>query len=68
MEPQAILAVTIAEAARRLSVSPTTIRAMLTDKRLPCTRIVGRSGTRGRLVIRVADLDALLTGAATVSS
>ena len=59
MEP---LAVTIAEAAKRLSVSTTTIRAMIADKRLPCTRIVGRSGTRGRIVIRVTDLEALLTG------
>jgi excisionase family DNA binding protein len=58
MEP---LAVTIAEAAKRLSVSTTTIRAMIADKRLPCTRIVGRSGTRGRIVIRVTDLEALLT-------
>lgn len=59
MEP---LAVTIAEAAKRLSVSTTTtIRAMIADKRLPCTRIVGRSGTRRRIVIRVTDLEALLT-------
>ncbi len=55
------LAVTIADAAKRLSVSPSTIRAMIADKRLRAVHIVGRSGTRGRVVIRVADLEALLS-------
>jgi excisionase family DNA binding protein len=55
------LAVTIADAAKRLSVSPSTIRAMIADNRLRAVHVVGRSGTRGRVVIRVADLEALLS-------
>jgi len=54
------LALTVAEAARRLSVSVSTIRAMIADKRLPCVRLVGRKGSRGRVLVRTADLDALL--------
>jgi excisionase family DNA binding protein len=54
------LALTVAEAAPRLSVSVSTIRAMIADKRLPCVRLVGRKGSRGRVLVRTADLDALL--------
>ena len=54
------LALTVAEAARRLSVSVSTIRAMIADKRLPCVRLVGRKGSRGRVLVRTADVDALL--------
>ena len=56
------LALTVAEAARRLSVSASTIRAMIADKRLPCVRLVGRKGSRCRVLVRTADLDALLRG------
>ena len=56
------LALTVAEAARRLSVSVSTIRAMIADRRrLPCVRlVVGRKGSRGRVLVRTADVDALL--------
>lgn len=54
------LALTVAEAARRLSVSVSTIGAMIADKPLPCVRLVGRKGSRGRVLVRTADLDALL--------
>jgi excisionase family DNA binding protein len=54
------LAVTITEAAKSLSVSPSTVRAMIADKRLPFVRVVGRKGSRGRIVIRVDDLAAVL--------
>ena len=54
------LALTVAEAAPRLSVSVSTIRAMIADKRLPCVRLVGRKGSRGRVLVRTADVDALL--------
>ena len=54
------LALTVAEATRRLSVSVSTIGAMIADKRLPCVRLVGRKGSRGRVLVRTADLDALL--------
>ena len=54
------LALTVAKAARRLSVSVCTIRAMIADKRLPCIRLVGRKGSRGRVLVRTADLDPLL--------
>lgn len=57
------LALTIPEAAKQLSVSVSTIRAMIADGRLKCARIIGRKGTRGRVVIRTPDLDALLTRA-----
>ncbi len=56
------LALTVAEATRRLSVSVSTIGAMIADKRLPCVRLVGRKGSRGRVLVRTADLDALLRG------
>jgi excisionase family DNA binding protein len=52
------LALTVAEAARRLSVSVSTIGAVIADKRLPCVRLVGRKGSRGRVLVRTADLDA----------
>ena len=56
-EPQALI---VAKAARRLSVSVSTIRAMIAVERLPCVRLVGRKGSRGRVLVRTADLDALL--------
>ena len=59
------LALTIPEAARRLSVSVSTIRELIRSKRLPFVRIVGRAGSRGRVLVRTADLDALISGAAS---
>jgi len=50
----------VREACRRLNVSENTLRAMIADGRLPYRRIIGRSGTRGRIVIREADVDDLL--------
>jgi len=60
LPPSDPLALTLPEAARRLSVSASTIRAMIADGRLPIVRIVGRKGSRGRVLIRTADLDTLL--------
>jgi excisionase family DNA binding protein len=54
------LALTVAAAAQGLSVSVSTIRAMIADKRLPCVRLVGRKGSRGRVLVRTTDVDALL--------
>ena len=54
------LALTVVEPARRFSVSVSTIRAMIAGKRLPCIRFVGRDGWRGRVLVRTADVDALL--------
>jgi excisionase family DNA binding protein len=58
-EPLA-LAVSIKEAARRLGVSPDTISNMIAGQRLKASRLVGRAGTRGRVVIPVAALVAYL--------
>ena len=44
------LAISVKEAARRVG-SPLTITRMIADKRLKASRIVGRVGERGRLVI-----------------
>lgn len=58
------LAISVADAALRLGVSYSTVRAMIADGRLPVLRLVGRKGTRGRVLVRVADLNALLDKAA----
>ncbi len=55
-----LLALSVAEAARRLSVSVSTIGAVIADKRLPCVRLLGRKGSRDHVLVRTADLDALL--------
>jgi len=54
------LAVSVKEAARRIGVSPLTITRLIDDKRLKASRIVGRAGARGRVVIHVASLVNLL--------
>jgi excisionase family DNA binding protein len=54
------LALTVAEAVRRLSVNVSSIGAMIADKRLPCVRLLGRKGVRGRVLVRTAEVDALL--------
>jgi hypothetical protein len=55
------LSVSIEEAARRLSVSPATIGHMIHDKRLlTASRLIGRAGARGRVVVHVASLVKLL--------
>jgi excisionase family DNA binding protein len=50
VETEEPLAVSVEEAARRLSVSPATIGHMIDDKRLTASRIIGRAGKRGRVV------------------
>jgi excisionase family DNA binding protein len=61
------LAVSIREACQRLSVGETHLRTLLDDGRLPFSRIPGANPkSRGRVLIRVSDLNALLT--ATVVS
>jgi hypothetical protein len=54
------LALTVAAAVRRLSVNVSTIGAVIADKRLPCVRLLGRNGSRGRALVRTAEVDALL--------
>jgi excisionase family DNA binding protein len=54
------LAVSVEEAARRLSVSSATIGHMIEDKRLIASRLIGRAGKRGRVVVHVASLVKLL--------
>jgi excisionase family DNA binding protein len=54
------LAVSIAEAARRLGVSSVTISRMIDGKQLKASRLVGRAGSRGRVVIQVSGLIKLL--------
>jgi excisionase family DNA binding protein len=54
------LAISIEEAARRIGVCGRTVREMIADKRLRASRIVGRGGKRGRIVIRVSSLEKLL--------
>ena len=59
------LAVSITEACQRLGVGETTLRALLDDGRLPFSRIPGANPKgRGRVLIRVSDLDKLLTATA----
>jgi excisionase family DNA binding protein len=54
------LAVSISEACQRLGVGETTLRAMLDAGRLPFSRLGALPGKRGRVVIKMADLTALL--------
>jgi excisionase family DNA binding protein len=54
------LSVSVEEAARRLSVSSATIGHMIHDKRLTASRLIGRAGARGRVVVHVASLVKLL--------
>lgn len=53
-------ALTVAEAVRRLSVNVSTVGATIDDKRLPCVRLLGRKGARRRVLVRTADVDAIL--------
>ena len=62
-----LLAVSIAEAAQQLGVSPATISHMIADGRLRASRLVGRAGTRGRVVVHVSDLLKLLEDTAVQS-
>jgi hypothetical protein len=56
-----ILAVNIPEACRRISVGETLLREMMADGRIPFSRLPGaKPHSRGRIVIRVTDLDKLL--------
>jgi excisionase family DNA binding protein len=65
LEPYAMpsehpVTLSIPEACDRIGVGETTLRAMMSDGRLPFSRIVGATGSRGRVIIKVADVDALL--------
>jgi excisionase family DNA binding protein len=57
--PADALAISIPEAAGRLGIGETTLRAMIDGGILPAVRI-GLPGKRGRVVVRVGDLDKLL--------
>lgn len=60
VETEGPLAVSVEEAAWRLSISPATIGHMIEDKRLTASRLIGRAGKRGRVVVHVASLVKLL--------
>jgi excisionase family DNA binding protein len=61
--PADALAISIPEAAGRLGIGETTLRAMIDGGILPAVRI-GLPGKRGRVVVRVSDLDKLLAAPA----
>jgi excisionase family DNA binding protein len=55
------LAVSIEQACQCLGVGETLLRQMMADGRLPFSRVSSaNAATRGRVLIRVADLDKLL--------
>jgi hypothetical protein len=54
------LAISIDAAAECIGVCPRTVREMIADKRLCASRLVGRAGKRGRIVIPIASLVKLL--------
>jgi excisionase family DNA binding protein len=54
------VSISIAECCHRLGVGEGTLRALLDSGQLPYSRIPGPYGRRGRVVVRVSDLDALL--------
>jgi excisionase family DNA binding protein len=59
------LSVSISEACQRIGVGETTMRALLDSGRLPFSRVPGANPeSRGRILIRVRDLDKLLTATA----
>jgi excisionase family DNA binding protein len=61
IEPLEPLAVSISEACQRIGIGETTMRALLDNGRLPFSRIPGANPKgRGRVLIKVADLNALL--------
>jgi hypothetical protein len=58
---ETILAVNISEACRRISIGETLMREMMADGRIPFSPLPGsKPDSRGRIVIRVTDLDKLL--------
>lgn len=54
------LSVTIPEACRMLGIGKTLLREQMADGRLPFSRI-GQKRKRGRILIKVADLEKLLS-------
>jgi excisionase family DNA binding protein len=50
----------IAEAAERLGVHRLTVNHMIANGTLRASKLVGRSGSRGRVVIRVSDVEKML--------
>ena len=66
-EPAPRIALNVSEAAAAMGCSTKTIRRMIADKRLPSSRLKTSRG-KGRVVIKPADLEALLVpGVADVS-
>ena len=66
-EPAPRIALNVSEAAAATGCSTKTIRRMIADKRLPSSRLKTTRG-KGRVVIKPADLEALLVpGVADVS-
>jgi excisionase family DNA binding protein len=64
-DPIQPLAVSIEQACQCLGIGETLLRQMLDDGRLPFSRVPGTNpGSRGRILIRVRDLDNLLTATA----
>ena len=59
---QGRLSLSPAEAAALAGVSLSTLRQWLDNGTLPCTRLAGRQGTRGRILIARSDLDRVLSG------
>jgi excisionase family DNA binding protein len=65
IQPLEPLAVSISEACQRIGIGETTLRALLDNGRLPFSRVPGGNPEgRGRILIRVRDLDKLLTDTA----
>ncbi|MHC6156591.1 helix-turn-helix domain-containing protein [Bradyrhizobium elkanii] len=55
------IALSINEACNRLNIGETTLRTLLDTGRLPYSRLPGSNPKgRGRILIKVADIDALL--------
>jgi excisionase family DNA binding protein len=60
--PQKIT-VSVSEAAALIGVSVSTVRTWLRAGTLPYSRLPGRRGDRGTILIRIADIEAMLDGA-----
>jgi hypothetical protein len=61
---ETIRSVSIAQALELVPFGETTLRALMDDGRLPFSRISALPGKRGRVAIRVSDIDKLLTATA----
>jgi hypothetical protein len=61
---ETIRSVSIAQALELVPFGETTLRALMDNGRLPFSRISALPGKRGRVAIRVSDIDKLLTATA----